>query len=409
LHFVAHSLMGPHIKLHPIVAVLAVLSATPIHGGISDEWTTEMTTSVLSEWRTWMEATPTILPAFEVANITMIKTAHEKAVWYASNCLSLCHLGVDNFCSATQTCIMSGVFSGQDASSCDSVTCLSSKMCGVSASTIETCKSYAKTWSSLFKAVADNQATLGTTVTEKALMFAHGLLGCFRTTLGSSTALSGYIGDLDSYLNDTVNLTDSTTGLSEVYEKLKEQTLVFEWVSAFLAARCDTATATALADASKTAVCQAYAGSASGMTNDADADEKFCFFPPSGTAVSGCTSTTNSISDLSTSFAAMLDDGHGCVEGGVCCSAVAAGEPATGAPTTGTPTTGTPMAALSSSSGGGSSSGAGSSGGSSGGGSSGGGSGSVQVAADLDVDLGILDLADHPMISELQFGGGAYC
>jgi hypothetical protein len=377
------SIVVPILKL---VGVLAILSAVPsVEGGIADEWTGKsqgglLTTSALSSWMTWMEADPTIEGAFALDSM-ITKDAHDGAVWYASNCLSLCHLGVDNFCAATQTCIMSGVFSGQSASSCNSISCLSSKLCSLNIETMETCKSTAKTWSHAYTKISTNRATLGTTLTTKALVFAHGLLGCFRSSLGSSSTLASFMGDLDTY-QASVNLTDSTSGLSEVIEKLKEQTLVFEWLSAFIRSRCDGTTSRALTDTSKmgTIVCQAYKDSTAGMTNDANANEKFCFFPASGSAVTGCTSTTSTFSDLSSSFAAMLDNGHGCVTGGKCCKAIG-GSFSTLAPTTAPPTKPRSAAAKN------------------------------QSKTTEDIDLELLDLAEHPTLSELelQWGGGAAC
>merc|ERR1711871_366741 len=305
-------------KLMTRRALAILLIAIPlVHASIGAEWKNLASTSFKS-WKTFMDAEPSVRSVFERSVFKSEGHAAVSAIDYAEKCLDLCHVGSNNFCSASQSCLMSGFFKTQSAGQpgCTTQTCLETKMCAnVDMQTMSKCNDVSKKWSNLLGTVRNSGESYA--VKRKMAMFGHGLLGCWRST-NETWSLGDYIANIDSYMN-TVNVLDETTGLWAMYKKITQQSLVWEWILALVKAKCDKATKSPKrAEDQQTVVCGS--GARGGMKVEGGATEQFCFLP--GTKkVANCTSDCP-FSELKTCLGNMLDDKHFCVRGSACCAAV---------------------------------------------------------------------------------------
>lgn len=334
--------------------VILFLATRMVDAGVGSEWR-DIDPDLHTAWIDYMTGESSIGPIFEPV-FGHAKFAHSSAVWYSEKCLSLCHLGEDNFCSATQSCIMKGFFDKQSAGACTNQTCLAGQICGkVDMDIMKNCSVVSKQWSDLFMSVLRSNES--DTIKKKMAMYGHGMLGCWRTR-HAGWSLVDYVSNLGAYFN-LVNVDSTVTGLFAMFNKVTQQSLIWEWILALVKAKCDRSTKLALSTSKQqTIVCGS--GARGGMVVDGNApDEKICFLQGQN-KVANCTSDC-SFSELSTCLNAMLDDKHSCRKGSACCTEEMGSE----------------------------------------------------EFADDELDMGILDLAEPPELVDLelnsQYGGGSEC
>lgn len=333
------------------VLILLAVAQSAFGSTLGDEWRA-ISDQTEQKWMAYFNTSPNINPALEMSvfrGSNSLQSAHAAALWYAENCLSLCHLGENNFCAATQSCLMSGFWDGKGLDDCTNEDCVGVTLCNnIDPGTIGTCNTAAKELASFFNTIdtqmqaqqqAQQQANsqgggnqggpsdlqsgalsddLSDDVLKKVAMFGHGILGCWRSAQ-PAWSLTDYIVNMASYA-ETVDIEDSVTGVAEMFNKLSEQSLVWEWTSAFTTSKCNPQTKAAYPmEQQQTVVCEGRKDLPGGMTTESAADEKFCFFP-GRYDVPGCTQSCN-FDNVAECLSAMFDDTHSCQSGGKCCFA----------------------------------------------------------------------------------------
>merc|ERR1711939_664139 len=257
----------------------------------------------------------------------------KSSLQYAQKCLSLCSLSSDNFCTGTQKCLMNGLLTSTNVSSCKSQACISAVYCAnLNVSTVTQCSQDSGTLIQIFNGVWNS--SLSDTIKQKTLAFAHGLQGCWKSA-HSDWSLKELITNIATYA-PSVNVTDATTGFDAMLKKFTQQKLTFEWAAAYMAAKCDPSSG-GLTSSPKSIVCRGHpttsrldsgktdylTGSSMRYPSTRDADKQtHCFFTNSVSSVPpDCTCTAGGFKDLSVCFDTMLDDHHGCPPGATCCIA----------------------------------------------------------------------------------------
>merc|ERR1712139_503054 len=348
-----------------LLAITILLAIAPsAYCELGEEWKA-LSNAHKAKWGEYFQEGG-LATALEMSQLGDFDSANKASIWYAENCLSYCHVGVNNFCSASQACVMSGFWKGKELDECKTAECLGTTICpAIPAKAMADCNMKSKELASFFNTVDSVHQTqraargrrggsnetnssqtspserrrtqetlfdleaedeLSDEVIKLVAMWGHGALGCWRTAQPNWT-LADYVDNMDTYA-ESVDVDSNTTGVAEMFSKLSEQSLVWEWTKAFIDSKCDARNQpprTLLVEDQKTIVCAGRKNTSGGMTTESDAEEKFCYFT-GNYPVTGCTKQCE-FANVTTCLEAMFDDTHSCQAGGACCMALQGNPP----------------------------------------------------------------------------------